>query len=1002
MKFGLFLKENEIAEWSDFYINYDMLNSIIEPMQDMYKSTQKTENKEKVSLNSFLLNCDENRDKFLIIANEFIEALIIELNKVLLFYTENMNFYTSRIEKISNQLKYLKDNYNINLQKYKSNDDNEKASFINLDKKNCLFTKKEYDEYHLQLELATKELFKELYLLKQFIDINSKAEDKIVKKFKKYANLCLESKTVLNIIKKNLLQYSIKIINSDTTYQQLVNKIEKVFSNYYFDKYKLNSSKVIKEYVNKTPLNNIQFYLFGIFTGVFIIILFLILILCYNYDIDMDDDKSFKQIFPIFRGIIVISFYLWILSLNTFIWDLNKVNYKKVFKFNNHFSNLSSQMTRSALLTMLTSIMILFYVVIRCNISPDILSFIYIIPLNFTPLVCWIGLFAFLFWPIKNQFNYSGRLYFFRIFKESFFQLRTDFEHVWIGNQFTSLSGVIRDLIYSILYYIFYFKDYQEFNTIIKTLQPLIIFVSMIAYFVRSTQCIKICLKNKSFYPQGFNSIKYILSIISSIASYIFKKDKEFFKIWLFWATLSSCYSFTWDVKMDWGFTILSISEFKKKFFNRSKRRIKKNSSNSKFLVKNDSFCSFKLDDLKNTNDLMLKNSFNNNKNHINNNSYDNLSVKAVILTSNKNNMLNSNSNVSYWPLRAKLSFKNKNIYYVCLVGDFIFRSFFLLSISPDIIKTFIRPEFFTMIVLMAEALRRGLWNFIRIENRHIDICKDFRSTVYVETPFFIDDNGHYRVKTKSMKKELDIVNLRLNKIKNISYIKKKKRITTLEFLNRLEDPFSNEIFRGSDPDKKHSLLSASVIRNSICIDVNLEEDQELRFSVGADDRISKLLNNHQSNASLFDVKNNDNNDRELHFENKKFNTNKSHFESNKKISNNLLYNNKLNKDNNENNLNQLSNKYNVSSIFNKNTMKSYEESDYSLDNKNSYIKPENSYKLKYNRKENEFKNYKPSNKRVNYFDTYDNELNLLNNSFNSNKSHKDQNEVYNIVNKKF
>ena len=48
-----------------------------------------------------------------------------------------------------------------------------------------------------------------------------------------------------------------------------------------------------------------------------------------------------------------------------------------------------------------------------------------------------------------------------------------------------------------------------------------------------------------------------------------------------------------------------------------------------------------------------------------------------------------------------------------------------------------IRPEFFLMIIYMIEMCRRGMWNFFRIELKHIDQCKHFQVSDSVKLPKF-------------------------------------------------------------------------------------------------------------------------------------------------------------------------------------------------------------------------------------------------------------------------
>ena len=58
-----------------------------------------------------------------------------------------------------------------------------------------------------------------------------------------------------------------------------------------------------------------------------------------------------------------------------------------------------------------------------------------------------------------------------------------------------------------------------------------------------------------------------------------------------------------------------------------------------------------------------------------------------------------------------------------------------VLTISPEIVYRWIRPEFFLMVIYMIEMCRRGMWNFFRIELRHIDLCKNFQVSDKIKLP---------------------------------------------------------------------------------------------------------------------------------------------------------------------------------------------------------------------------------------------------------------------------
>ena len=95
------------------------------------------------------------------------------------------------------------------------------------------------------------------------------------------------------------------------------------------------------------------------------------------------------------------------------------------------------------------------------------------------------------------------------------------------------------------------------------------------------------------------------------------------------------------------------------------------------------------------------------------------------------------------YPLRNKLYYKPKIIYYLIAIYDFILRFFWLLTISPEVLGTLFRPETLSIILNSFEITRRGCWNFLKVENKHIDISNEFKVTNDVELPF-IKVNGKY------------------------------------------------------------------------------------------------------------------------------------------------------------------------------------------------------------------------------------------------------------------
>ena len=70
------------------------------------------------------------------------------------------------------------------------------------------------------------------------------------------------------------------------------------------------------------------------------------------------------------------------------------------------------------------------------------------------------------------------------------------------------------------------------------------------------------------------------------------------------------------------------------------------------------------------------------------------------------------------YPLRNKLYYKPKIIYYFIALYNFVLRFFWLWTISPEVLGSFLRPETLSIILNSLEITRRGCWNFLKVENK--------------------------------------------------------------------------------------------------------------------------------------------------------------------------------------------------------------------------------------------------------------------------------------------
>lgn len=70
-----------------------------------------------------------------------------------------------------------------------------------------------------------------------------------------------------------------------------------------------------------------------------------------------------------FRGIGLLILYLWLLALNVYGWCLNNINYKLIFKFNHHSSDIPEILRRASVFTTVFLIAFIWYVVLDVGIG---------------------------------------------------------------------------------------------------------------------------------------------------------------------------------------------------------------------------------------------------------------------------------------------------------------------------------------------------------------------------------------------------------------------------------------------------------------------------------------------------------------------------------------------------------------------------------------------------------------------------------------------------------
>ncbi|XP_041370667.1 xenotropic and polytropic retrovirus receptor 1-like isoform X2 [Gigantopelta aegis] len=294
----------------------------------------------------------------------------------------------------------------------------------------------------------------------------------------------------------------------------------------------------------------------GLFLGMFTILLIVIIIAA----IFTDATESLYWIpaLRMFRGFFLIIFILFLLGLNTYGWRSSGVNHVLIFEIDprHHLSH--------AELLELASFMAVVWAV--CVLGFQFSHNLMIHRMVF-PLVLAVGLLLFIINPIKIAY-YGARMWLlkvlFRIFTAPFHHV--GFADFWLADQLNSLVIVLLDFEYLICYYSFEVdwlgSDRPDVCT--KSIFGIRGVVGCLPAWFRFAQCLRRYRDTKLLFPHVVNAGKYSTTFFVILFSTLYTVHKEvygdtyrqtsvFFYLWIVSAVVSSCYTYTWDIKMDWG-----------------------------------------------------------------------------------------------------------------------------------------------------------------------------------------------------------------------------------------------------------------------------------------------------------------------------------------------------------------------------------------------------------------------------------------------------------------
>ncbi|XP_016917659.1 solute carrier family 53 member 1 isoform X2 [Apis cerana] len=521
MKFAEHLNAHITPEWRKQYINYEEMKALLYAAVEQAPAADITESH---ILERYFNKFDE----------QFFHYCDKELAKINTFYSEKLAEATRRFATLNNELSEI-------LSASENGQGNHKIRY-----RNNILHKKPVSARKLQeLKLAFSEFYLFLILLQNYQNLNFTGFRKILKKHDKLLNIDLGAKWRAEHVDTALF-------HTHKDIDRLIAETEALVTRDLEHGDRQRAMKRLRVPPLGEQLSPWITFKVGLFSGAFIVLLIAVILSGARYR----NNNNWRVLCRLYRGPLLMIQFLFLMGINVYGWRSSGVNHVLIFELDprNHLSEQH--------IIEMASVFGLVW-------SLSILGFLYSetlgIPPFVQPMLLYILLALFLFNPTKTL-RYEARFWALRvlgrIFCAPFFYV--GFADFWLADQLNSLHTVFLDFQYFVCFYVqnSSWTTVTDAETCIMRELSMRPFVACLPAWFRFAQCLRRYRDTKEAFPHLMNAAKYATSFFVVIFSYlhltnakyyVLSTENPYFYLWITASIMSSCFTYTWDIKLDWG-----------------------------------------------------------------------------------------------------------------------------------------------------------------------------------------------------------------------------------------------------------------------------------------------------------------------------------------------------------------------------------------------------------------------------------------------------------------
>lgn len=403
-------------------------------------------------------------------------------------------------------------------------------------------TKEERKKARKTLSFAFKEYYRGLCLLDSYCRVNLEGFNNVLKKHDKVLGTTSRLAYMKQIKKQHDFIESRRL-------QVLKAETERVFALCFTKGSRRDGMRKLRVPLRKKPIGWSTFRL-GFASG--LSIMFFAIVVClfvYTEWFDGTAPMQFSEMTKVYRMIWLTVLLNWLWGLDMYIWNMFRVNYALIFKFDIRSHVRWQQLLESAaIFTVIWVFSVLLYLISGAAFFP--LGWMHDVPWQVFPFSLFVLLLVvILAQQIKADCWLAKRML--RIFRAPF--VPVEFADVFFADQLCSLVLFFQDFWFTSCFFAYdaWIDEPYVCTAMDPYVKPLI---AMIPYGLRLLQCLRRYRDTKDWWNL-VNAGKYMSSILVTVFSTLrtFYVEQGWLVLWVCGVLLSTMYTYTWDLRKDWN-----------------------------------------------------------------------------------------------------------------------------------------------------------------------------------------------------------------------------------------------------------------------------------------------------------------------------------------------------------------------------------------------------------------------------------------------------------------